>query len=176
MASWYAGNALRKHIIRLRRDGMEKKEFKGKLEVWGIQPKRSGDGEFVKLRINGKQFNLFDMELFGQVKPEMKIGQDISVLYTDSTWEFNGKQQVSHVIEDIAFTPEGAKKLEDFSKATEVERPKEYDLDIMMNNCVRIAMDIAEKYKNDNGDSFFSSDNVTSMANSMFIESNKRIR
>lgn len=166
---------------------MEEKIFEGKIDKWAIQPKRSGDGEFLKLQIDGKFFNFFDIGFFEDNKDKFKVNSEVKVIYFDSPWsDPSGKPMTSHTIQTVEFkqtaSATAVKPLQEFQKATELKPVEENDIETMMEKCIQIARKLTEEHHIPLSDTngkyvpFFTSDNVTSICNTLFIESSKRCR
>jgi hypothetical protein len=153
---------------------MEEREFKtvkGKIDKWSMEPKKAG-GRFLKVLVNGKTYNFFDTEFFEQNEAKFKFGNDVEITYWDSPWTGeDGVKRVSHTVEKIEFSienPTVQKPVTEFAKASEVPPVQEDDIETIMKKCVRIAVDITDKYKDDDGNCLFSSDNVIEIAIAMF--------
>jgi hypothetical protein len=151
---------------------MEEREFKtvkGKIDKWSMEPKRDG-GKFLKLNIAGKTYNLFDMEFFDQNEAKFKIGNEIEITFWDKQLIGEHGAYTTHTVEKIEFleiTPV-QKPVTEFAKASEVPPIQEDDIETIMKKCVRMAVDITDKYKDDDGNCLFSSDNVIEITIAMF--------
>ena len=82
---------------------MNEQKWKGRVEDLSIKPKTSG-GEFVKLKISGKTFNLFNMELYEKNKEKFQMPFSLNVTFHDNEYAGkDGTKQISHIIDEIEF-------------------------------------------------------------------------
>ena len=164
---------------------MEENEmnFKGKIEDIAVKPTTKGT-EYVKLKVNGRTFNFYDMKLYYENKSNFKIGANINIVYFDSKWKGDdGMERTSHTMTTFTFgqadltnPAEGMKSVSDFVQATQTTLTPEDDIESMMRESVRMAMEITQKYRNSDDSPFFPSEDVRTMANTIFMEACKRRR
>lgn len=153
---------------------MEENEmnFKGKIEDIAVKPTTKGT-EYVKLKISGRTFNFYDMKLYAEHKSNFKIGNNIDIVYFDSKWKGDdGTERTSHTMTTFAF----GQVEPNFAQATQTTLTPEDDIETMMRESVRIAMEITQKYRNPDDSPFFPSEDVRTMANTIFMEACKRRR
>jgi hypothetical protein len=167
---------------------MEEMTFEGKIEDIAVKPKKTG-GDYLKLKVSGKTFNFFDIGFYEKNKANFKIGSVVSIIFMTNTFTADdGTERTSNTANAIAFDgikadskafmPEKPiqKPVADFVQASQTTQTQEDSIETIMKNCLRIAMEITQKYRNDEGNDYFNTDNVTSICNSMFIEVCKRRR
>ena len=156
-------------------DEKELKTIKGKIDKWSMESKRDG-GKFIKLIIGGKTYNFFDMKFFQENEPKFKIENEIEISYWDKQLSGEYGVYTTHTIEEIKFleTVPIQKPVTEFAKASEPVEPD--DIETLMKNCLRIAIELTDKYKDDDGNCLFSSEDVRTICNSLFMESCKRRR
>jgi len=142
-------------------------KIEGKIEEASL--KKGQKGSYWEFKISGRIFRLFKEDLFDQAA-KLCLEQPVAVDYFDNEWGSNpvtGKPNVSHVINSI-------EAVNGFQKGGEVASAQaEIPIEDLMSFCVETAIKVTsiylEKVK-------FTSDNVTSITNTLFIELNKRRR
>lgn len=152
---------------------MEELTFEGKIEDIAIKPKKP-EGEFVKLKVNGKTFNFFDMGFYEKNKPNFKIGAEISIVYMVNTFSTDEGTRTSNTANAIAFTgiksPITQKTVEVFQ-----EEKDEGSVEIIMEKCLyksfNMLNDLGKRF-----DIMFTPEDVRTVGVAMFIEACKRGR
>lgn len=165
---------------------MEELTFEGKIEDIAVKPKKTGTGDFVKLKVNGKTFNFFDYGYYDKMRSNFKVGAEVSIVYMTNTFTADdGSERTSNTanaiafdrIKDVkAFMPEKAiQKTVEVFKEDKVESPQdEDDIEWLMGEAVRIAWKITQNYKDEDGVPFFPPADVRTIADTMFMEACKR--
>ena len=157
-------------------DEKELKSVKGKIDKWSMEPKKP-EGKFIKLLVSGKTYNFFDIEFFEQNEYKFKIGNEVEITYWDKQLVGEHGPFIVHTVEEIKFLENAPvqKPVTEFAKASEAPVEPD-DIETLMKNCLRIAFEITDKYKDDDGNCLFNSEDVRAICNSLFMESCKRRR
>jgi hypothetical protein len=151
------------------------KNITGKIEDLIIKPKTTGDGNFVKLKINNQTFNFFDYDYYEKNTKRFKAGAEVEVFYYEK--EFGTPPRISKTATAITFKSSDVEEMaqtnfttDTFVKASEPQKEVTKSVENIMQECLEAAVMIEDSLKPYQ----LSSDNVTSIGISMFISKTGR--
>lgn len=127
-------------------------------------------GDYIKMKINGKIFNFFDMDYYNQHKELFKLGSTCEVIYYVSKYGENN-QYSSNVANAIAFDKEIKQQTITGQENTVAQKSNSAEVEAMMLESMESAISISKAFEEQ---CELSPEDVRHIGISMFIEKCRR--